>query len=146
MAEAIVRVPTAEEMSQVFDLRWKVLRAPLGEGLEHDDLDYSEGTVHGAVFVDERLVATGRLNQTLADPTLLQVRYMATDPEYRGRGYGQQILWYMESLAQHVGAEAIILNARIDARSLYERVGYSVCGPEFELRGLRHLPMQKELV
>jgi ribosomal protein S18 acetylase RimI-like enzyme len=56
------------------------------------------------------------------------VNVLATFPEYRGRGFGTELLHIAETLAhdsQCAGLSLIVSDANVGARRLYERHGYS---------------------
>jgi ribosomal protein S18 acetylase RimI-like enzyme len=57
---------------------------------------------------------------------------MATAPEARGRGAGAAILTALVDHARSNGATRIWCNARVPARSLYERAGFVVTSEVFE--------------
>lgn len=127
------------------------MREPLGEpkGSEQDEYDdliaYPE-TIHGIASDNDSVVATGRMHRQIENPGLLQVRYMATRPDYRGQGIGARILAHMENEAKALlDVEAIVLNARIKAANLYAKSGYAVTSGIIELHGLPHVQMRKEL-
>ncbi len=143
------------QMDQIFDLRWRVLREPLGlgKGTECDQYDNPElypDTVHSAISHKDLVVATGRIHQLDKDPSKLRVRYMAVDPAHRGRGLGSTILQCMEATAHErfPDGRSIILDARYQAVNLYRRAGYTaVTGRVYysSLSGLPHIKMHKKI-
>jgi ribosomal protein S18 acetylase RimI-like enzyme len=60
------------------------------------------------------------------------VRGMATAPAVRGRGSGAAVLSALVEHAMQHGATRIWCNARLPARSLYERAGFVVISDVFE--------------
>jgi predicted GNAT family N-acyltransferase len=141
----VVQPSTVADWDSYFDLRWRVLREPWNQprGSERDPSDVS---AHHLMIKDDqgKAAAAGRLH--LNSPEEAQVRYMAVDPEWRGRGAGGQILRGLEDFARQQGAKAVILNAREEAIAFYERHGYRVSGPADTLFGqVRHVRMAKEL-
>ena len=65
-----------------------------------------------------------------------RVRGMATRPDARRRGVGGTIL---EALLDHVAAQGgglVWCNARVAALRLYQRAGFAIRGPEFDLPGI----------
>lgn len=140
-----VRPPTdPAEWERYFDLRWRVLRAPWDQprGTERDDREAD--SVHLACWDGDRPVAIGRLQ--LNSPVEGQVRYMAVEPEFAGRGFGGRILAGLEARARELGATRIILNSRETARDFYERRGYAVVGAAETMFGqIPHVQMCKTL-
>lgn len=60
-------------------------------------------------------------------PGTWYVNVLATYPEYRGRGYGSELLAVAEAMAQDLGKRGlsiIVADSNSGARRLYERQGY----------------------
>jgi GNAT superfamily N-acetyltransferase len=77
-----------------------------------------------------------------------RLRGMATDPAVRGRGYGAALLAACVEHARAHGGRRIWCNARVPARSLYERGGFTIDGGDesFDIPGIGpHLVMSLEL-
>jgi len=142
----VIREPlTAQEWENYFDLRWRVLRQPWGQprGSERDDLD---GKSFHLLVGDPTgtIVGVGRLH--VNSPSEAQVRYMAVDDAWRGRGLGSRILRGLEDRALSQGVTNIVLNARAPVLNFYRRHGYVAEGPAETLFGtVRHFRMRKEL-
>ncbi len=84
-------------------------------------------------FAEDDLVAVGFIAPDGTHPGAWRVRGMATAPELRGRGAGTLVL---EGLVRHAvahGASRIWCNARVPARTLYERAGFDVASEQFEV-------------
>jgi GNAT superfamily N-acetyltransferase len=111
-------------------LRKRVLRPhqTFAELAEHEPAD---GFAVGAYYGKE-LIAVGFVAPD-GTPGSWRVRGMATTPEHRGRGAGTAVLAALVTHAAKQGAGRIWCNARVPARSLYERRGFKVCCEEFEL-------------
>ena len=149
MTENVVASPcspeTPAEWEDYYDLRWRVLRAPWDQprGSEKDDReDDSEHLM--IVGADSRPLAVGRLH--FNTPAEAQVRFMAVDPQARGRGLGSLILQECERRARVEGANSIVLNARDDVQGFYVRHGFVVVGPgETIFSAVKHVRMRKDL-
>jgi ribosomal protein S18 acetylase RimI-like enzyme len=81
---------------------------------------------------DDALVAVGLVGPE-GGPGAWRIRGMATIPEARGRGAGTAVLSALVEHAVSNGATRIWCNARIGARSLYERAGFRVDSEQFEI-------------
>lgn len=129
---------TQAEGTAYRDLRWRVLRAPWGRprGSELDDRE--DGAVHlvAVEMATGRVVGAGRTH--FNTPTEAQVRGMAVEEDWRGRGVGGAILRELEARAAAAGARRIVLSARDAAVRFYERHGYLVERPGEALFG--HIP------
>jgi GNAT superfamily N-acetyltransferase len=90
-----------------------------------------------AAFEDgaERPIAVGLVGRD-GEPGSWRVRGMATEPEARGRGAGTAVLAALIDHAREQGAERVWCNARIAARTLYDRAGFIVVSEEFEIEGI----------
>ncbi len=141
-----IRSPQITEMPDVYALRWNVLRDPQVPGQLIDPYDDQLGVVHGAAFISGELASTGRIHRVPQEPEIMQVRYMATKSECRGAGIGAEVLGLMEEKARALcEPQAFIANARVAALGLYMRAGYRVVSDEFELVGVPHVKIRKEL-
>jgi GNAT superfamily N-acetyltransferase len=96
-------------------------------------------------FDGERLIAIGIVAPS-GEPGRWRVRGMATAPGERGRGVGRGVL---DALLEHARANAGIsvwCNARVPARSFYERAGFDACSVVFDVPPIGlHLVMEREL-
>ena len=95
------------------------------------------GTIHAALISDNDVLAVGSVmpNPHPHDPQPndWRIRGMATREDQRGKGYGSQVLAFCEQKAREHGAKRLWCNARIGARTLYERAGMHVEGGQFEI-------------
>lgn len=139
-----IREPeTSSEWEAYFGLRNRVLRQPWGIPGERDPDD--EGSLHLAAFAgDGAILATGRL--VWKADGVAQVRSMAVDEAWRGRGLGRQILLRLEEAAHAAGVNTIILHARELAVPFYERCGYHKVELSFLFAGqIQHTLMSRDL-
>lgn len=141
----ITRPETPEEFENYYDLRWRILRAPWNQprGSEKDNLE--DEAIHVMVCETGRIpVGVGRAHFNSAIEA--QVRYMAVEENYRGKGVGATVLEELEKRAADEGAQYIILNARDNAVPFYERYGYTVIKQSHTLFGsIPHFEMRKDL-
>jgi len=128
---------TAVDAEAVRPLRAGVLRP----GQPHEQLifpgDDAPDTLHAAVAMEERIVGVASVMREPYphDPLAgdWRVRGMAISAEMRGRGIGGALLARCENHARdHAGAR-LWCNARVRARTLYERAGFAVDGEVFEI-------------
>ena len=128
-----------------FDLRWRVLRAPWNQprGSERDDQE--DRSIHVMLSDSSRIaMAIGRLHFRSADEA--QIRYMAVEQAFAGRGFGSRILEELERRALSAGARLLVLNARKNAVPFYLKHGYAISGPADTLFGsIEHVRMEKEI-
>lgn len=127
MNQASVReIPLADTRA----LRQQVLRPH--ETVEQMAGSEAAGALAVGCFEHGELVAVGWIAPD-GEPGGWRVRSMATAPHARGRGAGTAVLDALLALALARGARRVWCNARIPARSLYERAGFDVVSEPFEL-------------
>lgn len=125
---------------EVVDLRHRVLREGRPRETAVFEGDDEPRTRHwvarqadriiGVVTVLERpFPAPDTLEPTHGPPPLRQLRGMATDPAWRGRGVGRAML---EAVEQQLD-EPLWCNARTSAAAFYLRHGWRQVGPAFEI-------------
>ncbi len=141
-----VLVPSSEEdFQRYYELRWKILRKPWNQplGSELNDLDCT--SYHVMICEKDRIpIGIGRLH--FNDTHEAQIRYMAVDDEYQGKGVGTLIMDALEKRAKEKGAYNIILNAREIAVSFYTKNGYKIEKKSYLLfNDIQHYKMRKLL-
>jgi GNAT superfamily N-acetyltransferase len=123
--------------AQLHDLRRRVLRDD-GPVIYHPDpRDEDETSVHYGGFLGTRLVVSASFFPS-APPMnsgliTYQLRYMATDFDVQGRGYGSRVLAFAEEDLRALGVEQLWANGRDTALGFYESVGW------LRLEGSEHL-------
>ena len=133
----------APEYAQELDLRWRVLRRPLG--LERDAVLFpfdreslhlvaiDGGRVVGCVLFHPEGTETGRLFQ------------MAVEPARQGTGLGTRLVHALEDDLAARGFREVTLHARDTAVSFYARLGYQPVGPPYVEVGIPHQNMRRDL-
>ena len=124
-------------------LRRAILRPhqTLEQMAEHESADaFAVGA-----FEHGELIAVGFVAPD-GEPGAWRIRGMATVPAARGRGAGTAVLDALIAHASAQGASRIWCNARLPARSLYERAGMQVVSERFELPEIGpHYVMERRL-
>ena len=141
-----VLVPSSEEdFQRYYELRWKILRKQWSQplGSERDDLD--DTSYHVMISEKDRIpIGIGRLHFNNTHEA--QIRYMAVDDEYQGKGVGTLIMDALEKHAKEKGAHYIILNARENAILFYQKNGYKIEKKSYLLFNyIQHYNMKKLL-
>jgi thiamine transport system ATP-binding protein len=128
----VVRVGAPE----THELRRKVLRAGTPSDRVQLPGDEDVGTAHlAAVDAAGRVVGVATLVDAPCEPRpgapARQLRGMAVDPAWQGRGVGRMLLDGLAELARAEGAEVLWANARDTALGFYLRGGFIVAGEGF---------------
>jgi GNAT superfamily N-acetyltransferase len=129
--------------SQLHDLRRRVLRDG-DAALYHPDVRDDEATsIHFGGLLGDRLVVSASFfsSSPPMNPTLVtyQLRYMATDFDVQGRGYGALVLAVAEDDLRSVGAEQVWANGRDTALGFYQHAGW------LRVEGSEHLSAETQL-
>ena len=124
------------------DLRWRVLRAPLGMGRDQVGLGREEESLHLVAVEAERILGCVL---HCKDEEGDRLRAMAVDPELQGKGVGAALLARMEEELSARGVTEVVLHARQSAVGFYERCGYAAYGEGFVEVGIPHVRMRKAL-
>lgn len=73
-----------------------------------------------------------------------QLRAMATAIGWRGRGVGAPAVAAVVDHIRAEGGDLLWCNARLGARTFYERAGFAIEGDQFDVTGIGpHLPMAR---
>ena len=118
----------------ILPLRHAVLRADLPASTACFAGDTASSTIHLAALAAGRPVACASyMEAPFAGERAYQLRGMATDHAWRGRGLGRQLLEHAELLLRGDPIRLRWCNARTSAIGFYEKMGWSVVSEEFDI-------------
>jgi predicted GNAT family N-acyltransferase len=140
-----VKIPKSpEEWDAYYDLRYRILREPLGKERGSERNEGDETGIHFALYENAKLIAVARLD--CVEQTICQARFVAVESNLQGLGYGRKIMTALEKEAVDLGYRKLILHARDYALPFYEKLGYTLVGPSYKLFDvLQHFEMFKVL-
>ncbi len=115
---------TEKDWEEYYDLRWRILRAPWRQPKGSEQVDDDKTSFHAMIRKNEKVIACGRIH--LIDDKTAQVRFMAVDDAFQGKGVGAVVLRFLEEHVIQKNIKKIILQAREEAISFYVRNGYSI--------------------
>ena len=125
--------------SEAAELRYSVLQAPFGVARDDNWNDEDPARRHlVAIAADGRVVGYAQLLKG-GDA---QIRQIAVDPEWQGRGVGRELVTTLIERAEADGLAEIWLNARVSAIGFYERLGFEAVGGVFNT-GRTSLPHRR---
>lgn len=135
MSEVEVRLITSAETLPV---RWPVLRAGLPPESAVFDGDDAPETRHLGAFRADALVGVVSIypREFPERPDLRncwQLRGMAVVPEAQRQGIGEALLKASIDEARRHGGDSLWCNARVCAAAFYQKHGWTVLGPEFDI-------------
>lgn len=129
------------EYKQMIQLRYTILRQPLGLSFTDDELELEKNDILIAAFDDDEMLGCCML--VPVDRNTARVRQMAVNNNLQGKGIGASIMSFAENLARDKGFNKLIMHARKTAIGFYEKFGYKVVGDEFTEVKLPHHVMEK---
>lgn len=125
------------------DLRYAVLREPLGLNYSRQQLLAEDKDIHIVYYKDALVIGT--LMLTPHENGIIKMRQVAIDEGYQGEGIGSKMVEYAEAYALDHGFHTMEMHARKTAVPFYTRLGYQVVGEEFEEVTIPHYKMTKNL-
>ena len=141
----IIEPKTVDELEKYYTLRYEILRKPWDQPYSSTKDEWEDQSIHVLTLNENNeAVACGRLQLNSKEEG--QIRSMAVRTDMQGKGFGKQIINFIESKALQLNLTTITLDARINAVKFYERNGYIVVGESYLLFGvIQHFRMKKEL-
>ncbi len=144
METKIYSPQTEKEFEKYYQLRWRILRKPWNRPRGSEKDEFEESAIHIIAKINCDIIGVGRVH--LNSETEAQIRYMAVEEKYRGKGIGSLILKALEKKSKMLGAKYIILNSRDNAIKFYEKNHYKIIGKAHTLFGkIEHWRMKKDL-
>ena len=135
---------TQNQIDVIINLRYDILRKPWNHPKETATDGMEESAINAYIEENGKAIACGRLQDN--GNGLGQIRYMAVDANYQGKGLGKLIVTKLEEEAKGIGLTTIELQARENAVEFYKSQGYVVKETSFKLWDIiQHYLMVKEI-
>jgi predicted N-acetyltransferase YhbS len=132
-----------KEYEQMVQLRDEILRRPLGLSFTAEQLNNEKDDILIGAFDEDEMLGCCLL--TPLDSNTLRLRQMAVQKNLQGKGIGESIMSFAETLARDKGYKILMMHARDTAIGFYERFGYKVKGDMFIEVNTPHHIMEKKL-
>lgn len=136
-------VHTSNEYEEMVKLRISALLEPIGVSASYIDKEKEKNDCMIGAFKENKLVGCCVL--TRIDAAVIQLRQMAVDPAWQGKGIGSAIINFAEKTACLQGFLTLRMHARNPVIEFYKKCGYEISGDEFYEVGIAHHQMQKKL-
>ncbi len=123
------------QASETFPVRIEVLRKGIPLPYEFPG-DFDENTTHFGLFISDKLVSVATVlisSHAYFEGHQFQLRGMATLSKYQGKGIGSVLLKHIIEFVKTNKAEVLWFNARIKALRFYQKLGFEIIGPEFDI-------------
>jgi ribosomal protein S18 acetylase RimI-like enzyme len=131
------------EYQQMVDLRYDMLRKPLGLRFDQEELEREKDDILIGAFDDEKILGCCLI--TRIEPGVCRLRQMAVLNSLQGKGIGAAMLNFAENVARDRGFRNMTMHARKTAIGFYEKLGYRIKGDEFLEITIPHFIMEKRL-
>ena len=125
------------------ELRYQVLREPLGLVYSPEQLAEEKDEIHIAALSGEEVV--GVLLLKIAGAKVLKMRQVAVAAHLQQSGIGMLLVYFAEQYAVNNGFQLIELHARDTAMDFYLKQNYKTEGAVFLEVGIPHYKMKKVL-
>lgn len=141
----IIKSPiTQDEWESYYRLRFKILREPWNQPKGSEVLADESEAIHAMITDNDQVIGVARMHKSGENQG--QVRCVAVATEAQGKGVGKAIMLHLEEKAKEIGIQEIILEARENAISFYESIGYVIEKESYLLFGeIQHYRMKKEI-
>jgi predicted GNAT family N-acyltransferase len=135
-------VNTEKELQDAYKVRFTVFVEEQGvpEDLEIDELE--QEALHFIGYEEEEPVAASRMR--FVDGYAKMERICVLQSQ-RGKGFGRDILLFMERIAKEKDMDKSKLNAQTRAEAFYQSLGYETISGEFMDAGIPHVTMTKSI-
>lgn len=138
----IIKVQKEQERKDAYFVRQKVFVEEQNVSMEEEMDEFDDIATHFVGYEDNLPMAASRLRYVEGYGKLERICILN---QYRGHGYGKQMIQQMEQEIKQQGYEKSKLNAQIQALDFYKGLGYKVISEEFMDAGIPHVTMTKEL-
>jgi len=133
----------SDDYQAELELRYRILRQPLGLEFTKEELARENEGTHVGAFLQGRLV--GCLYLVVAGDRIIRMRQVAVASDCQGQGIGRAMVSFAESYARSRGFQKMILTARQAALPFYRALGYQATSDVIIEVTIPHQKMEKSL-
>ncbi len=132
-------------LSQWMDLRYRVLREPLGLTYSAEDLIQESEDRHLLAFEGRKVIAGLLIRKSGREAGVWKIRQVAVEPSRQGQGLGRALMLAAERVARETSVTSLVLHSREGVCGFYEKLGYGIVGETFTEVGIPHRRMERSL-
>ncbi len=132
---------TLDDLVKVFVVRGIVFIGEQNTSYREEIDEHEHTSVHIIGEIDREPVAAARIR---FQGEYAKLERLAVRREWRGQGYGDQLIEFMMKVARDLGYTKFKLHAQITAREFYEKHGFHAVGDTFMEADIEHCLMMKE--
>lgn len=137
-------VYNSPEQLESLNLRYDVLRKPLGLKFASEKLKEEASEIHIAAFKNLEIIGI-LLLKTYENSKTVKMRQVAVKADLQSKGTGKKLVEFAEKWARQNNFSKIELHARLTAKDFYLKNNYEISGDEFEEVGIPHIKMFKNM-
>uniref|UniRef100_A0A7C5VL32 cysteine-S-conjugate beta-lyase n=1 Tax=Fervidobacterium thailandense TaxID=1008305 RepID=A0A7C5VL32_9BACT len=123
------------------EIRTQVFNREQGIPQELDFDEHERTARHFVLKFFSRPVATARTREI--EPGIWKIERVAVKKQDRGKGFGKKLMNLVEEKLFSEGAKKLTLNAQIQVKDFYTKLGYNIIGAEFLEAGIPHVKCEK---
>ena len=141
----IKEVPFGSDLQkQSINLRYNVLRKPLGLSFSQEELDL-EGPLHHILALSGNVIV-GCVILIPLDNGIMKMKQVAVDSDFQNRQIGKKMMHFCESFALEKNFSTLFCHARETAIPFYQKLNWELIeGESFIEVTIPHRKMQKKL-
>ncbi len=132
------------EYQQMLNLRYEILRKPLGLQFDTKELESEKNDILIAAFEEDKMLGCCFLSRV--DKDTVRLRQVAVQNNLQGKGIGASLMNFAENIARDRGYKKVMMHARKSTIHFFEKQGYKTEGDEFINLTIPHLVMKKKLI
>lgn len=134
-------VAYAEAAAEIQAIRQAVFQREqnVESSLDFDGLD--EAARHVVAYWDRQAIGTARIR--FLSQELAKIERVAVLSSHRGRGVGKALVETAIAFLEQQGIADIKLNAQVQTKPFYQRLGFQPRGEEFAEAGILHVEMRR---
>ena len=138
------------DAKDTYSIRNQMLRPGLPESTCHFEGDHDELTLHLGAYIDNQLASVAsfylQCNSSFCQEYQMQLRGMATLPQYQAKGLSSALLRTAFPLIKKNHINVLWCNARSGAVGFYQKSDFEKIGSEFNINGVGpHFLMFKQI-